>query len=81
MFSYEIPLPLELKRELPKRKVDGRKFIVRRKSVSHMSKQTPVISRPSMQKVEENLIFNYRGIGVSRKKLLHMYNRMVEAMG
>lgn len=45
-----------------------------------MSKQAPVIARPSLQKVEENLIFNYRGIGVSRRKLLMMYNRAIEAM-
>ena len=40
MFQYEIPLPLEIRRDAPKlkRKNDGRKFIVKQRSVSHMSK-------------------------------------------
>lgn len=40
MFSYEIPLPLEIRRDIPKmkKKSDGRKFIVKQRSISHMGK-------------------------------------------
>lgn len=40
MFNYEIPLPLEIKRDVPrmKKKSDGRKFIVRQRSISQLTK-------------------------------------------
>jgi hypothetical protein len=40
MFSYEIPLPLEIRRDVPKmkKKTDGRKFIVRQRSITQLGK-------------------------------------------
>ena len=84
MFQYEIPLPLEIRRDAPKmkRKKDGRKFIVKQRSVSHMSKgPTQVIkSKYTSDKVEENLLLNFRGMGVSRLKLLNILNRFMESV-
>ena len=56
MFQYEIPLPLEIKRNAPKfkKKLDGRKFIVKQRSVSTMTRgPTQVIkSKYTSDKVE-----------------------------
>jgi len=72
MFNYEIPLPLELRKEsYSKKKIDGRKFIVRQRSTSQVAKEKmPVLYQNVTDKVEETLIFNYRGIGISRLKLI-----------
>lgn len=45
MFQYEIPLPLEIRRDVPrmKKKKDGPKFIVKQRSVSHMNKAPPKV--------------------------------------
>jgi hypothetical protein len=54
MFQYEIPLPLELKREIVKMKKrsDGKKFIIRQRSTSHTAKQNvPVLKKYSSDKV------------------------------
>lgn len=81
MFQYEIPLPLELKREVGKgkKRSDGKKFIIRQRSSSNAAKQNvQVLKKYSSDKVEENLIFNYRGLKISRLKLLDIYTRFVE---
>lgn len=39
-----------------------------------------VLKKNSTDKVEENLIFNYRGIGLSRLKLVDRLERYFEAM-
>ena len=75
-------MPLEIRRDVPKmkKKSDGRKFIVKQRSVSHMSKgPTEVIkSKYTSDKVEENLLLNFRGKGVSRSKLLTILDRFME---
>jgi hypothetical protein len=39
-----------------------------------------VLKKNSTDKVEENLIFNYRGIGLSRLKLVDRLERYFEAL-
>lgn len=79
MFSYEIPLPLELRREVTKKKREGKKFIIRQRSTSQTAKQNvQVLKKYSSDKVEENLCFNYRGLRVSRLKLLDIYTRFMD---
>lgn len=54
MFSYEIPLPLELRRDIPKtkRRGDGKKFIIRQRSNSQAAKQpVSIIKKYSSDKV------------------------------
>lgn len=83
MFQYEIPLPLELKRDLvrAKKRSDGKKFIVRQRSSSNAAKQNvQVLKKYSSDKVEENLIFNYRGLKISRLKLLDIYTRFIDCV-
>jgi hypothetical protein len=72
---------LELKRDIirMKKRSDGKKFIIRQRSNSNAAKQNvQVLQKYSSDKVEENLIFNYRGLKVSRLKLLDIYTRFVE---
>lgn len=55
MFQYEIPLPLELKREIArvKKRSDGKKFIIRQRSSSNAAKQNvQVLKKYSSDKVE-----------------------------
>ena len=62
-----------------KKRSDGKKFIIRQRSHSNAVKQNvQVLQKYSSDKVEENLIFNYRGLKVSRLKLLDIYTRFVE---
>jgi hypothetical protein len=54
MFNYEIPLPLEMKKNVPtsKRKIDSRKFIIKQRSISHMGKgPVQVLKKYSSDKV------------------------------
>lgn len=76
---------MEIKRDVPrmKKKSDGRKFIVRQRSISQLTKPTTkVISdKYKSEKVEENLLLNYRGTKVSRIKLLGIFSKFMETVG
>ena len=50
MFQYEIPLPLEIRRDVPrlKKKKDGPKFIVKQRSISHMGKAPVQVIKSKM---------------------------------
>lgn len=62
-----------------KKRSDGKKFIIRQRSNSNAVRQNvQVLQKYSSDKVEENLIFNYRGLKVSRLKLLDIYTRFVD---
>ncbi len=62
-----------------KKRRDGKKFIIRQRSSSQAAKQhVEVIKKYSSDKVEENLIFNYRGLKISRLKLLDIYDRFMD---
>ena len=75
---------MELIRGVPKtkKKHDGRKFIVKQRSVSHIGKGPVRVIKPkySSDKVEENLLLNYRGMGVSRLKLLSLLSSFMDAV-
>ena len=79
MFKYEIPLPLEIKKNPPKQKKHhAKKFIVRQRSNSNIAKPIPkVIVKQNIDKIEENLLFNFRGIGFSRLRLIDIFNRYI----
>jgi hypothetical protein len=47
------------------------------KQKSHSSIGVKIVNK-GIDKVEENLIFNYRGIGISRFRLLSLFTRLIE---
>jgi len=72
-----------MKKQVPKlkKKIESKKFIIKQRSISQMNKpHVPILQKYSSDKVEENLLFNFRGVGVSRLKLLDIYNRFIEAV-
>lgn len=75
---------MEIRRDIAKlkKKTEGKKFIVKQRSISQMSKGTTQIiaSKYKSEKIEENLLLNFRGIGVSRLKLLNIYTRFMESV-